>query len=136
MAELTADRAIQERDLKRYEFPVAATQRIFAGAIVCINASGLAVKGATATGLRAVGVAEGLADNSTGAAGAIRVRVRRGTFLFDNSTAADAITLADVGADAFLVDDNSVALTNGSGTRSVAGKIRDVDAGGVWVEMF
>jgi hypothetical protein len=33
-----------------------------------------------------------------------------------------------------VVDDQTVAKTNGSSSRSVAGIIRDVDADGVWVE--
>jgi hypothetical protein len=34
----------------------------------------------------------------------------------------------------FIVDDETVAKTNGSSTRSVAGICRGVDAQGVWVE--
>ena len=93
-----------------------------------------AAAGATATTLKAVGVAERRADNSAGAAGAIRVRCRKGPHLFANSAAADAIALADVGADCFIVDDQTVAKTNGANTRSVAGKVFDVDADGVWVD--
>ena len=40
-----------------------------------------------------------------------------------------------VGATVFLVDDNTVALTNGGGTRSVAGVVWQVDSDGVWVEL-
>ena len=47
---------------------------------------------------------------------------------------ADAITLADVGSDCYIVDDQTVAKTNGTNTRSVAGKVFDVDADGVWVD--
>ena len=136
MAALAADRLIRERELKRYEFPVAATAKIFAGAIVCINASSLAVKGTVATGLKTVGIAEELCDNATGADSALKVKVRRGVFQFANSASGDAIALADIGADCFIVDDQTVAKTNGSSTRSIAGKIRDVDADGVWVEIF
>ena len=63
------------------------------------------------------------------------MKVRRGCFRFANSASADAIALADVGADCYIVDDQTVALTNGSSTRSVAGKIHDVDSSGVWVDM-
>ena len=49
--------------------------------------------------------------------------------------AADAIVRADVGADCYIVDDQTVAKTNGSNTRSVAGKIIAVDADGVWVKI-
>lgn len=135
MAALTADRNTPRRDAVQFEFPVAELIKIFAGALVCLNSSSLATKGATATGLKTVGIAEALADNSAGADAAINVKVRRGCFRFGNSASADAIALADVGADCYVVDDQTVAKTSGSNTRSVAGKIRDVDATGVWVEI-
>lgn len=134
MTALTSNRDTPQREGAFYEFPVAASNKIFTGAIVCLNSSSLAVKGATATGLKAVGRAEALADNSAGGNGAISVKVRRGIFRFANSTSGDLIALADVGADCYIVDDQTVAKTNGGSTRSVAGKIRDVDADGVWVE--
>lgn len=137
MAALTADRRTPFRTAEDFEFPVAASTLIYAGAIVCINASSLATKGAVSTALKCVGVAQATADNSAGAASAMRVKVRRGCFRFANSASAsaDAIALADVGADCYIVDDQTVAKTNGSASRSVAGKIRDVDADGVWVEI-
>jgi hypothetical protein len=135
MTATTVDRGTQRRDSSQFAFPVAASTKIPGGVIVALNASGLAVNGATATTLKAVGVSEALADNSAGAASDIKVNVRRGCFKFGNSTAGDAIALADVGASCYIVDNQTVAKTNGSSTRSVAGTIRDVDAdGGVWVE--
>lgn len=135
MAALSADRNTPIRTAEDFEFPVAAATLIYAGSLVCINASSLATKGAVATTLKAVGIATERADNSAGAAGAIRVKVRRGCFRFANSSAGDLIALADVGADCYIVDDQTVAKTNGGSTRSVAGKIRDVDADGVWVQI-
>ncbi len=134
MSALTQDRNTSRRDGNQVEPPVAATTRIWGGSITCVNAAGYAVPGATSTTLKAVGVSEHRADNSAGVAGAIRVRCRKGPHRFANSAAADAITLADVGSDCFIVDDQTVAKTNGSNTRSVAGKIFDVDADGVWVD--
>jgi hypothetical protein len=136
MPATTTDRATQRRDAFQFEFPVAAATKIPAGVITCLNASGLAVNGATATTLKCVGVSEATADNTLGAASAMRVKTRRGCFKFANSSAGDLIALADVGAQCWIVDNQTVAKTNGSSTRSVAGVIRDVDAdGGVWVEM-
>ena len=135
MAALSADRNTPIRTAEDFEFPVAASTLIYAGSLVCINASSLATKGAVATTLKCVGVAQERADNSAGAASAIRVKVRRGCFRFANSVAADLIALADIGADCFIVDDQTVAKTNGSASRSIAGKIRNVDADGVWVEI-
>ncbi len=131
---LTSDRNTVRRAGDQFEFAVKAATKIFAGSIVVIGADSLAAPGATAATLKAVGMAEEQADNSAGLAGDIRVKVRRGTFKFANSASADLITLADVGSDCYIVDDQTVAKTDGTDTRSVAGKVRDVDSGGVWVE--
>lgn len=131
----TADRPTPKRDGKRFAFPVAAATRLFAGSLVCINASGLATKGAVSTTLKAVGVAVEQADNSAGAASDINVNVERGVWLMANSSAGDLIARADIGSQCFIVDDQTVAKTNGGSTRSVAGVVRDVDAQGVWVEI-
>jgi hypothetical protein len=133
MPALTADRDTLRRDGVDYEWPMAAATVGFAGAIACLNSSGLLTRGATSTTLKAVGVFKERADNSAGAASAIKGKVRRGVFRFNNSAAGDAITLADVNSNCFIVDDNTVAKTNGSSTRSIAGVIDDVDASGVWV---
>lgn len=133
MAALTADRDTPRRDARDFDLPMAANAEIFAGAIVCLNSSNVAVKGSTATGLKAVGRAETYAKNGA-VAGATLVKVRRGTFRFNNSASGDAIALGDYGATVYIVDDNTVAKTDGSGTRSAAGVVRSVDALGVWVE--
>lgn len=134
MAALTQDRQTPHRAARDFSFPVAATTKIYGGSIVCLTSTGYATKGATSTTLRAVGIADTAADNSSGANGDVRVKVKRGTFKFGNSAAGDQITLADVGASAYIVDDQTVAKTNGTNTRSAAGIIRDVEADGVWVE--
>lgn len=134
MTALAADRATANRSGKQLSLPVAAATKIFAGSIVAVNASGYATKGAVSTTLKAAGVAREQADNTAGANGDIRVAVERGTFQFANSTAGDLIALADIGSTCYIVDDQTVAKTNGTSTRSAAGVIRDVDANGVWVE--
>ena len=47
--------------------------------------------------------------------------------------AGDPCLVTDIGAKCWIVDDQTVAKTNGTGTRSPAGIIEDVDANGVWV---
>lgn len=136
MSALTQDRNTSRRDGNQMEPPVAAATRIWGGSIVCINSSGYAVPGATSTTLKAAGVAEVRADNSAGAAGDIRVPVRKGVHRFANSAAGDAIALADIGSTCYVVDDQTVAKTNGTNTRSSAGTVFDVDADGVWVRFF
>lgn len=134
MAALTQDRNTLRRDGLQIEPPVAAGARIFTGALVAINAAGLAVQGATSATLAGAGTALAPADNTLGADGALRVRVDRRPARFANSAAADAITLADIGKDCFIVDDQTVAKTSATNTRSRAGKVFDVDADGVWVD--
>jgi len=130
---LTTDRNTPRRDGTELSLGLAATTKIYGGSIVCRNAAGAAVPGSTATTLKALGMAMQQVDNSAGLAGAKRVQIRKGTFRFANSSAGDLITAADIGNDCYIVDDQTVAKTNGTNTRSVAGKVHDVDADGVWV---
>jgi len=133
MVALTTDRNTPEQRGDVESHPIKTNTTIFAGALVCLDASGWAVPGSTATTLTAIGRAEENVVNA-GANGAKSVRVRRGRFRWNNSAAGDAITRADIGKTAYVVDDQTVAKTTGTGTRSAAGIIRDVDAQGVWVE--
>lgn len=132
---LTKDRNTKRRDGKQFNDPVAANTRIFVGSLMCLNAAGDAVPGSTSTTLKARGIAQEQVDNLSGAAGAARIESRRGLFALANSAAGDQITRADIGANAYIVDDQTVAKTNGTNTRSVAGVIRDVDSDGVWIEI-
>ncbi len=120
-----------EGDIRRGD--VAASVKIYAGAIVMRDAQGNLTKGATATGAIGVGRAEAQVDNSTGAAGDLTLDYRPGVFRYANSTGADAIAKADIGAKVFIVDDQTVAKTDGTATRSPAGIVDNVDANGVWV---
>lgn len=133
MAALSAARSTLRRDRTDESHPVKAATTVYQGGIACVDASGWAVPGSTATTLKAVGVFQETVANS-GANGDKSAKTRRGVFRFGNSASGDAITRADIGASCYIVDDQTVAKTNGSSTRSVAGTIRDVDAQGVWVE--
>lgn len=135
MAALAADRDTPRREPGLESHPVKAATRIYGGSLVCLDAAGWAVPGSTSATLTALGRAEARADNASGGNGDLRVDTRRGIFPFVNSAAADAITRAEIGDQAFIVDDQTVAKTSGGDTRSVAGIIRDVDASGVWVEL-
>ncbi|PKP71855.1 MAG: hypothetical protein CVT82_00350 [Alphaproteobacteria bacterium HGW-Alphaproteobacteria-4] len=133
MSALTQDRntPMALGDLR--EGAVAAAVKLFAGAIVMRNATGFLTPGATATGLVGVGRAEAQFDNSAGAAGDIQARYRPGVYRYANSAAADAITAAEIGKACYAVDDQTVAKTSATNTRSKAGVVEMVDAQGVWV---
>lgn len=135
MTALTADRNTarhQDAGARRYG---AAAAKIFGGALVMLNASGYATKGQTALALVGVGRAEEQVDNASGNAGDLNVKVSEGIFPWANSASTDEITIADRGKIAWAVDDQTVAKTSGSGTRSPAGIIVDVDGAGVHVKM-
>lgn len=135
-AALTQDRDTPGRDGQALSLGVAAAKKIYAGALVAVDANGYATPGAVSTTIRGVGRAEEYVDNSAGANGAVSVSVKKGVFRFGNSSSGDLIAAADIGNDCYIVDDQTVAKTNGTGTRSVAGRIFDVDSSGVWVKFI
>lgn len=130
---LASERGTKSRDGKTFARKVAAGVVIYQGGLTCLTATGFATPGAVATTLTGEGMALQTVDNSAGAAGDLTVEVEKGCFQYKNSAAADAITIAEIGDDCYVVDDETVAKSNGGATRSIAGKIVDVDAQGVWV---
>ena len=131
---LAGDRKTISREGATLVLPVAEAAKIFAGSLVAVDANGYATPGAVATTLKGVGRAEQQADNTLGADGDITVEVRKGVYLFANSADTDEITRAQIGSNCYIVDDETVAKTDATGTRSVAGVVFDVDADGVWVK--
>ena len=130
---LTQDRATPTRANRDHDDPMAAAVLIYAGAIVMLDSAGNAVPGQTATGLTPRGIAREHVDNRSGIAGDASVPSTNGCHRFINDA---SITRADIGSAAYVVDDETVANSDGGGTRSMLGKIIDVDAIGVWVDIL
>jgi hypothetical protein len=129
---LTQDRNTHMAAAEVLVVPVAAGVRIFGGALVMANAAGLALSGSTAVGQTYLGRAEEYVDNRDGAAGAATVEVRRAkAFKWAND---GSVTQAHLLKTAYIVNDETVAATDGGATRSAAGRIVGIDADGVWVE--
>ena len=118
----------------RRTVPVKAATKGYKGGMVGIDSSGNAMPAGLLAGgtVRVVGKAESSYDNSAGAAGDISVVASPGVYKFLNH-GADLVTAADVGADCYVVDDQTVAKTSGTNTRAVAGKVQQVDSDGVRV---
>lgn len=135
MTALTSERNTPMRAGDTRVEPVAAAVKVFKGSLVMRNAAGFLTKGATALNGIGLGRAEQTVDNSAGAAGAATVEYRRGVFPFANSGGGDLIAQGDVGKLCWIVDDQTVAKTDGGGTRSRAGLIDGVEAGQVWVRL-
>jgi len=130
MAALTQDRNTAQREGDIISQGVAASTKIYAGSLVCVNAAGYAVPGSVATTLKAVGRAEEMVDNSTGADGDLAIITRKGAFLFAN---AGDVTIAHLETNVYINDDQTVSSV--STGKSVAGKCIAVDSDGVWIEI-
>jgi hypothetical protein len=138
MAALTADRPLTtERQApwsEIWNFLGLDSTQFYKGGIVCIDsADGKLKKGATSTTLRVIGRCE--ENFLTGVSNTRRLRCKSGIFKYQNSSAGDLIAATEIGATVFIVDDQTVAKTNGGSTRSAAGIVVDVDTDGVWVAM-
>lgn len=134
MAASTADRNTERRSGEELYLPVAAATRIFAGIMAAINSGGYIVPAADTAGLRVIGRSEEQIDNSAGANGDLGIQLRRGVFLFDNST-TNALDKDDIGKQCFVEDDHTVAETSTNGVK--AGRFlgfKDGDETQCWVE--
>lgn len=136
MSALTNFRDTPIRPASGREAILAATIKVYKGALVVRDtATGYDKPGVTGTGLVARGIAdmpEPYVDTTGLAAGSRRIQLLTGVALLAND---GSITAANRGSVCYIVDDQTVAATDGTGTRSVAGVIEDVDTRGVWVRI-
>lgn len=124
---------------------VKAAEAIPAGVIGAIDTSGRLVNATASASLRIVGrVEEAVLGSAVDLA--VLGKVQPGCFLWENSAAADAIAADDIGKPCYVVDNQTVALTDAAGTRPFAGVIVavvpsssgafDAVQGGVYVAML
>jgi len=113
---------------------LGAGKKVFAGGIVVTDtATGYGCAGKTGTGLVCRGIAMQDVDNTSGGNGALSVGVDRRPAWLD-IYGSDAVTQADVDKTVFLYDDHTIARTDGSAQRSIAGVLRAVGTLGALVE--
>lgn len=124
----------------RGTYPIAANTLIRKGWQVALNASGQAVPADTiANGaLFAVGSSHATYDNRTGstlggAAAACDVEVRFGVNAWLSAATTNEILEADVGRKVFMLDNQTVSLTDQGGTLGPSGIATEVRNGMVWV---
>ena len=115
----------KERDGILIVHPVKADTKVCAGEIGCLDADGYLVPASVATGLKAVGRIEETVTGGT-TDGEEKALVKKGVFLLKNSS-ADKVTRAHIESDCYLSGAAEVAATDGSGARSKAGKVIDVE---------
>ena len=133
MTALAAERNTIMKDGELIPVKMAAGAKIYAGGMVVANATGYGAPGSTALNLTYLGRAEETVDNAGGADGDKTVLVRRGKAFLWSNFSGDLVTQASLGKSCFIVDDQTVALTNGTSTRSAAGTVLEVTSEGVLV---
>ena len=112
-------------------YDVAAATKIEAGKLVMLDAAGNAVEGVKAANHISVGRAEETVDNSSGAAGDVKIRARTGIFRWNNDSAA-ALTKAHIGDAAYVEDDETVRHDSNANGQKV-GRLVALDDQGAWV---
>lgn len=128
----TEGRNTKRRNADKVSGLVNTAAVILAGTLVTrLTASGNLVPGGTAN----AGVAVGVAENTVTGDGVLTCEYSRGCYQFKNSASGDLIAAGDIGNTCYIVDNDTVAKTDNSAARKAAGKIVDVDANGVWVEV-
>jgi hypothetical protein len=138
MGNITAERSVSRYGAKSavlpevLSLPMSASLKIWKGGLVAASTAaatkGQAFKAGASLAQQVVGIAIQTVDNSSGAAGVMSINVEAGGFWFANSGGGDAIDLQHIGMPAYVVDDQTVALTDNAGTRLIAGTIVNLDS--------
>jgi hypothetical protein len=138
MTALTKDKnTLAKKRGRSINMSMAGSTEIFAGSIVCSDASGDAVPGSDTASIVTMGIADEGVDNSGGSAGELEIRVRKGTFELESS-GGSVLTAADVGRVVYVLDDQTVVKVAGVSNGVKAGMLDsiDVESGKFWVTMF
>lgn len=108
------------------------------GSMVAIDTTdGLLKKVSVATTLKILGVSVREFDTTDVVTEDCLIPVDHGTFGdFETAGGADEITADDIKKPCYGVDDDTVALTDGGGTRSLAGTIHEITVEGRVVVQF
>lgn len=128
MTAATASRQTNQKVGNLISLIIASGGQVFLGCMAQVNPAGEGVDATATAANTTIGVAH------RDASGGESVNVEKSVFAFANSTAGDLVTKADIGKPCYVVDNQTVAKTNNSNARPVAGKVFDVDEYGVWVD--
>jgi hypothetical protein len=134
MTVLAEDKKIEFRDGVELEFEMAGSEKVFGGALCCVNAAGYCLEGSDTAGLIFQGVAIEQVDNSSGSNGDLTIELkRRGLVKVILDT---VITIANVGDNVFLVDDQTVDLTANVTNNIFCGIIAGyIDTTHAWIDI-
>lgn len=127
------------RDGELFPVPLLAAALILQGTFAVIDNTGYGIASDDVGGADQVclGVWDGSAEN-TGADGDVHGLVRRNKQFLLRNSATDPVSQADLGVQVYIEDNQTIAKTDGTGTRSLAGRFMGFDTqyeDCVWVEV-
>lgn len=124
--------------------PLGGGVTVYRGSIALLAASTGAVKNAssptstdTCWGLIA-GYGPGIADtgpgctNASTVAAAVTVDIAVGTFFLASGSGSDQLAQSNVGSQVYVINETTVGLTSGGGTRPVAGVLAYIETAGLY----
>ena len=134
MTALTEDKQIEYTEGVELAFEMAATEKVFGGALCCVNAGGYCLEGSDTAGLIFQGWATEQVDNTSGDDGDLTIVLRRRGLV--KVILGTAITIANVGDNVFLVDDQTVDLAGNCTNDIFCGIIaKYIDTTHAWIDI-
>jgi len=134
MTALAQDKSLEYTDGVELDFEVYQSETIYGGSFVCVRADGYAVPGDDASGLIFMGIAKEQVDNSSGSSGDKSVVLRRRGLV--KAILDTAISIANVGDNVFLVDDQTVDLAANVDNNIFCGIIAGyIDTTHAWIDI-
>jgi len=134
MTALSAETSYTARSGPKDSFGVAASTKLWAGALVCLSASGYLVSAADTAGLSFAGIAVRTVDNSDGSAADLDAEVYQED-QWELEGVGFAIT--DVGKKVYVVDDATIGLGDDVDNHILVGEIvKFVSSTLVWVKLM
>lgn len=124
--------AIAERDGRKRGYPMKAGANLAANVPAVLDAGYLTAVTDGSGSATSAGVTTFEVDNSTGVSGELMGEVVVGEHKFANN---GDITVANVGATSYFVDDSTVSSDSNTSARNAAGTITQVDGDGVWIAL-
>jgi hypothetical protein len=115
-----------------FGYPVAPGEKIYAGGLVCVNASGQLVRLQTAGASKFVGIAQSGFDNSASASAGPTIVAAFDTYCLTVTGA----TAANITAPVYATDDATLTLSvPGSGFEGIVGHLVGIDNGQTYVDV-
>lgn len=132
MTALTESKDRVYKEGKLQSFPVVASDIIYKGALVKVNAAGYLAPCAAEAGAKFAGVAYEEVDNSAGAAGDVSCRAERTGVHLMNGT---GFSQADVGSKVYASDDDTVSTVQGANEQEVGQIVEFISSTEVYVDI-